>query len=162
MIEMLMTAFILAVGLLGLALFQTMSLRVARGNRSVNTAVLVAQQIVDQAEMEGRLSWLNITDSAYTNGTLAGLAAIKYLNIPNPGNLVETFNSQGGTIVTTSPDPSVNSKFFTATTTLVPANPAVVGNVSTLSVTVTFSDTVTATNAPVVRSVYLSRRIVHG
>jgi len=112
MIEMLITAFILAVGLLGLAMFQTMSLRASRGSRSVNTAVMVAEQIMDQAEMEGRLSWLNVTDSALTNGTLATLTNIKYLNIAAP--LTEYFNSQGGPVDTTSADPALNTQFFTA------------------------------------------------
>ena len=161
MIEMLMTAFILAIGLLGLALLQTMTLRVTRGNRSVNSAILVAQQIVDQAVMEARLSWLNVTDGNYAAAAYT-TATYKYITIPNPGNLVETFNSQGGAVQPASADPSLNSVFFTATTTLVPANPAVVGNVSIVSVVVTFTDNVTAGGAPVTRSVNLSRRIVHG
>ena len=161
MIEMLMTAFILAVGLLGLALLQTMTLRVTRGNRSVNTAVLVAEQIVNQAEMEGRLSWLNASDGNY-NAAAYTTATYKYMTIPNPGNLVETFNSQGGAVQAASPDPSLNTTFFTATSTLVPANPAVVGNVSILSVAVTFTDNVVGNNTAVTRTVNLSRRIVHG
>jgi len=160
MIEMLITAFILAVGLLGLAMFQTMSLRASRGSRSVNTAVMVAEQIMDQAEMEGRLSWLNVTDSALTNGTLATLTNIKYLNIANP--LTEYFNSQGGPVDTTSADPALNTQFFTAVTSLAPAVAAVVGNVTTVSVNVSFIDNRTGNNTPITRNVYLSRRIVHG
>ena len=160
MIEMLITAFILAVGLLGLALFQTMTLRVSRGNRNVNTAVMVAEQIVDQAEMEGRLSWLNVTDSAFTNGSLASLTNIKYLNLTAP--LTEAFNSQGGPVNAASADPAVNIQRFTATTSLVPATAAVVGNVTTVAVTVSFQETPTGTQTPITRYVYLSRRIVHG
>ena len=42
MIEMLMTAFVLAIGLLGLCMLQAMSLRASRGSRSLETAVQVA------------------------------------------------------------------------------------------------------------------------
>jgi Tfp pilus assembly protein PilV len=153
MVEMLMTAFILAIGLLGLALLQTMALRVSRGNTSVTTAVLVADQIMDQVEMEGRLTWLNVSDSNYTNPSTAALG-LKYLNVPS---LTEYFNASGGSV--TGGDPTT---FFTANTVLTPQTASTVGAVSLVTVTVTFSDTVNASNAPVPRSVYLARRILHG
>jgi len=155
MVEMLMTAFILAIGLLGLALLQTMSLRASRGNRSATTAVLLADQIMDQVEMEGRLTWLNVSDTTYANPSLATFTDLKYLN---NNQVKEYFNPSGGSVAVGDP-----TTFFTATTVLMPQQPvATAGVVSLVTVTVTFSDTVNASNVPVVRSVYLPRRVIHG
>ena len=47
MIEMLMTAFILAVGILGLTMLLVMSLKGSRGGRSLTTAVLVGDNVME-------------------------------------------------------------------------------------------------------------------
>jgi len=162
MIEMLMTAFILAVGILGLTMLQTMSLKASRGSRSLTSAILVAEHVMDQVEMEGRLSWLNITDTNSANPTLADLPNLKYIVIPAAGSLVEQFNSKGGPVDTASSDPTVSTSFFTVTTTRVPAAAAVTGRISDVSVQVQFVDNVDRTNTPIQRTVSLTRRIVHG
>jgi len=163
MIEMLMTAFILAVGILGLTMLQTMSLKASRGSRSLTSAILVAEQVMDQAEMEGRLSWLNITDTNSAAPSLADMPNLKYIVIPAAGSLVETFNTKGGPVNSASPDPAVSTPFFTVTTTRVPAAAAAVtGRLSDVSVQVQFVDNVDRTNTPIQRTVSLTRRIVHG
>lgn len=162
MIEMLMTAFILAVGILGLTMLQTMSLKASRGSRSLTSAILVAEHVMDQAEMEGRLSWLNITDSNSATPSLEDMPNLKYIVIPDAGNLVETFNSKGGPVISTSPDPAESTPFFTVTTTRVAAAAAVTGRISDVSVQVQFVDNVDQTNTPIQRTVSLTRRIVHG
>jgi len=65
MVEMLMTAFILAVGIMGLSLLQVMSLKGARGGKSLSTAVQVGDAVMDRIEQEGRLTWLNVTANQY-------------------------------------------------------------------------------------------------
>jgi len=163
MIEMLMTAFVLAVGLLGLALLQTMSLKATRGNKSLTTAVLVAQKILQQAEMEGRLSWLYVTNTNNPNAKLADLKSLKYITISSTGTgLAETFNANGGAVDTSSTDPAVNRPFFYAVTNQVPATAATIGNVSEMQVTVLFYDQVDKNNAQIKRTVYLSQQVTHG
>lgn len=54
MVELLMAAFILAIGILGLTSLQVMSLRFRGGSQSVNNAVLVGERVLDQAEALGR------------------------------------------------------------------------------------------------------------
>ena len=162
MIEMLMTSFILAVGLLGLAMFQTMALRATRGNRSINTAVLVANQILDQAEEEGRLTWLNLTDTQLTKPSNTNIASLKYLAIGDGGKLIEQFNSQGGPVNAASPDPSVNTNFFTVTTMPVAGGAATTGVTSVFTVEVQFNDNQASNNTPIQRQVYVSRSITHG
>lgn len=163
MIEMLMTAFILAVGILGLTMLQTMSLKASRGSQSLTTAVLVAEQVLNQADLEGRLSWLNLTNSNQAAPTLADLPNLRYLTIPGGGELVETFNVKGGAVVAGSPDPAVSTPFYTVTTTRLPSAAAMAtGGISDVNVQVQFADGVDSNNAPILRMVSLTRRIWHG
>ncbi|MBL0312623.1 MAG: prepilin-type N-terminal cleavage/methylation domain-containing protein [Holophagaceae bacterium] len=159
MIEMLMTAFILAVGILGLSMLQVMSLKASRGSRSLTTAVQVGEAVMDQIEMEGRLSWLNITDSQRTNPT--AINGQKYLTIASgadnaPG---EVFDINGKLLPPADPN-----TYYTVTTQRV-ANPivGVTGQINDFVVRVDFMETVRADNsAPIHRSVTISRRILHG
>lgn len=163
MIEMLMTAFILAVGILGLTMLQTMSLRAARGSQSLTTAVLVAEQVLDQADLEGRLSWLNLTNSNQAAPTLADLPNLRYVTIPAGGEFVQVFNGRGSAVDAGSPDPVVRTPFYTVTTTRTPSAAAMVtGGISDVNVRVQFADDVDANNAPIQRTVSLTRRIWHG
>jgi len=162
MIEMLMTAFVLAVGILGLTMLQAMSLKASRGSRSLSAAILVAEQVMDQAEMEGRLSWLNITDTNKSAPKLTDLPNLKYIVIPADGKLEEKFNSKGGLVDAASTDPIVSTTFYTVTTTRVPATAAVTGRLSDVNVQVQFVDNVDRTNTPIQRTVTLTRRILHG
>lgn len=162
MVEMLLTAFILAVGILGLTMLQTMSLKASRGSRSLSSAILVAEQVLDRVEMEGRLSWLNISDTSRTAPGLADLPNLRYITIAMGDTLVETFNSKGGVVDPTSPDPASQTPFYTVTTSRVPALAAVEGRLSDVNVQVQFMDDVDQNNVPIVRTVSLTRRIVHG
>ena len=163
MIEMLMTAFILAVGLLGLCMLQTLSLRASRGSRSLNTAVQVASGVMDRVEMEGRLSWLNITDNPAVAPTIANLPNLLYIPLALGASLNQSFNLRGE-LPTASPDPTVSTPFFTVVTKHVDnvGTGAGVGQISDFSVTVSFTDTLNAAAGPVTRQVVLTRRIIHG
>ncbi len=163
MIEMLITAFILAIGILGLTMLQTMSLRASRGSKSLSTAILVAEQVMDRVEMEGRLSWLNLTDTNRAAPSIAAdLPNLRYIVIPADGQLVETFNIRGGAPDAVSTDPALSTPFFTVTTTRVPAAAAATGRISDVSVQVQFVDNVDRASAPIQRTLSLTRRIVHG
>ena len=163
MVELLMTAFILAVGLLGLSMLQVMALRAARGSRSMETAVQVAQGVLDQVEMEGRLSWLNLTDSSAA-ATNANLPNLLYISLPVGNAFTQTYNFWGNQNDTTSADPAVSTPYFTATTTHRADVGAAggTGQASDFQVVVTFVDAVGPNNKQVPRSVVLTRRIVHG
>lgn len=162
MIEMLMTAFVMAIGLLGLCMLQTMSLRASRGSRSLSTAVRVASGILDSVEVEGRLSWLNVTENNSIAPSLADLPKLKYVIIPAGGKLVELYNSLGGPVDAASADPVVAAPFFTVTTTQVPGVGAATGQISDFNIQVQFADSTNNANAPIQRTVSLTRRIIHG
>jgi len=158
MIEMLMTSFILAIGLLGLCMLQTMSLRASRGNTSLATAVKVAEGVMDEVELQGRLSWLNISDSTYT-GMAVPAANMNYINITAgqglPANGQLQFNIQG--------DPVAGTGFFSVNvihTDEVGTNGT--GSLGDFNVVATFNDTATTGGVAVPRSVSITRRIAHG
>ncbi len=164
MIEMLMTAFILAIGILGLSMLQVMSLKASRGGRSLSTAVLVSEHVMDQVEMEARLSWLNAT-SKYNNTSLADLPNLRYVTLADGGTRVETFNSKGGPPTPASPDPAEQTVFYTATTTRAASvvNSANTnGALSDVTVQVQFTDQLDQASLPILRTVTLTRRFLHG
>lgn len=158
MIELLMTCFILVVGLLGLFMLQIMSLKAARGGRSLSTAVQVGEAVMDQVEMEGRLSWLNITDSRYPAPT-----AVPSLRYVNAATVVDTFNIKGQ-IPFSSPDPADSNPFFTVTTTRTNPVAMTTGQMHDFVVTVEFADASNpaAPTTTLKRTAVLTRRILHG
>jgi hypothetical protein len=168
MVEMLVAAFILAIGILGIVMLQAMSLRAARGSSNMGTAARIAGQIVDQAELEGRLSRLNITDANHPNPKLGDLSNLKYISEADDQDLPpEEFNIKGGAVDTSSDDLAISTPFFTVVTkrkgVTLPTGSTGVGRMSDFQVTVTFNDSVDAvTNKPIPRTFNLTRRIIHG
>jgi len=164
MIEMLMTAFILAIGLLGLCMLQTMSLRTTRGSKTLATAVNVSEGVMDKVELEGRLSWLNLTYTNATAPTLGDLPNLRYITLAANTPRVESYNIQGQLADPDSTDPLVRTPVFTVATTKL-ADVGVAdgtGQMSNFRVVVTFTDNVDVNNAPVQRVVTLTRSITHG
>ena len=164
MIEMLMTAFIMAIGILGLTMLQVMSLKASRGGRSLSTAVLVGEHVMDQVEMEGRLSWLNATGQ-YTGTGLADLPNLRYVSLADGATRLETFNSKGGPPNAGSPDPAEQTAYFRVTTgkvVSVAPSAATNGALSNFTVQVQFTDQLDQASAPILRTVTLTRRIIHG
>jgi len=156
MVEMLMAIFILGIGLLGLAMLQTASLQTGRGGRSMGTAVLIGERVLDQIEMEGRLSWLNVTDSNYTTpGTLSHLQYI------GKGTTYQGFDVSGAA-QSTAPVASKPAAFFVATTQESLVSTGSTGATSDYTVVIEFADQADATGAVLTRYVKLVRRVVHG
>ena len=158
MVEMLMTAFVLAIGILGLTMLQVMSMQSSKGGRNLTTAVQVADRVMDQVEQEGRLSWLNLTDTQYTAPT--ALTTLKYVGV---ASLTESYNIKGEAPDAAATDPADHDPFFTVTTTQAAlSGAATTGQMHDYTVLVEFFDAVTSSNTPIKRSVTLTRRILHG
>jgi prepilin-type N-terminal cleavage/methylation domain-containing protein len=161
MIEMLMTAFIMAIGILGLTMLQVMSLKASRGGRSLSTAVLVGEHVMDQVEMEGRLSWLNATGKYTGTSNAVDLPNLKYISLVDGGTRPDSFNSKGGPPLG-NPDPADNATYFNVVTGRAGSVVATNGALSDFTVTVTFTDQLTQAGAQIQRNVTLTRRILHG
>ncbi|MEI6593017.1 MAG: prepilin-type N-terminal cleavage/methylation domain-containing protein [Holophagaceae bacterium] len=162
MVEMLMAAFIMAVGILGLSALQVMALKATRGSRSLSTAILVAEQILDRAELEGRLSWLNLTDRNASNPTLADLSGLRYITLATGTPRVDDFNNRGRPVVVGASDEQDSGVRYIATTSRNPGNFYATGYLSEFTVQVTFQDDVDASGVAAPRSVRLTRMVTHG
>jgi len=153
MVEMLMAAFILSVGILGVSMLQIMSLKAARGSQNLTTAVRVADRVMDQTELEGRLTWLNQTDSNYI--TPGALSQLQYLKAGAVAT--QTFDING------EPTADAAAAFYTMNFTKTPVvADGATGAITDVTVVVNFADAVDATSTPIQRTVTLTRRIVHG
>ncbi|WP_005033775.1 prepilin-type N-terminal cleavage/methylation domain-containing protein [Holophaga foetida] len=166
MVEMLMAAFVLAIGLLGLATLQLMSLKASRGGKSLSTAVQVAERVMDQIEMEGRLSWLNVTDSAYAAPT--ALSNLNYIGKnfvaegDFSGKLYLTFDDQGKAVADAPVSGDKPSGRYVATVEASAPTNGGTGRVSDFTVIIEFADQADQNSVAIVRTVTLTRRILHG
>ncbi len=156
MVEMLMAAMVLAVGILGVTMIQVMALKASMGSRSVTSAAQVGERVLDQVEEEGRLTWLNLTDTAETNPT--ALTTLSYINLTAP---VTQYYDNTGQYLGTSANPG---NFYTVQLSKadIQTQGSAVGGMSDFTVVVSFVDTVGANSKRVTRNVTLTRRIVHG
>ncbi|MCL1893301.1 MAG: prepilin-type N-terminal cleavage/methylation domain-containing protein [Holophagaceae bacterium] len=169
LVELLVAAFILAIGILGVTMLQAIALRSSRGTINMGTAARIAGQILDEVEVEGRLSWLNITDSNRLDPNLGDLnAAVKKYISQAPGSpSTKSFNIGGTEVDETSDDPAVSTQFFTVVVERVEIEPAQgvessTGQISDFKVRITFHDNLDARGQVIPRSFNLSRRIIHG
>lgn len=153
LVEMMMAAVILGVGILGLTLLQAMALRGRGSSQNRNTAVEVGERILDQVEEEGRTTWLNDTSTSLAPG--AAVPDLLYFNAGQP-NVTQYFD------VTGTPLASIqHSVFTTVTSGIAVANPGATGSLSDVTVTVTFQEA-SRPGQTVTHQVVLTRRVLHG
>ncbi|MBP1628586.1 MAG: hypothetical protein H6Q00_3061 [Holophagaceae bacterium] len=151
LVEMLMAAFIMAIGLLGLTMLQVMSIRGAQGGKSLSIAVGLAEQVMDKVEVEGRATYLNTNFTDYSSPT--DLNGLNYINKDSQTDYYRIDPDTGGTVVATAADAQftvVMHQSYSAGT-----------NLSDVTVDVTFSDT-SSGGAPIKRKASVTRRILHG
>jgi len=166
LVELLVAATVLAIGILGMAMLQAMSLKAARGGANTTAAALLAQQIMDRAEIEGRLSWLNITDSNRANPSLADLNGfgLRYITIPNGEKLEEDYDIRGGAAGPAGGGADIPFYRASIRRTAAPSagGAGSVGRMSDICVRVEFSDGTDSEGKKTKRTFSLTRRIVHG
>ncbi len=116
MIELLITAFILAIGILGLTMLQVMSIRASTGSHSVGTAVMVGEGVLESIQAEGRQRMLflkyvgtapattyfdngnkKMTQYYAFDGTKLADAANAYFTVDIKPEVVVAWGSAGGT-----------------------------------------------------------------
>jgi prepilin-type N-terminal cleavage/methylation domain-containing protein len=168
MIEMLLAAFILSIGILGLALLQAMSLRASRGSSNLGTAVLIAERIMAQIEQEGRLTWLNTTEENTISPSIAKDLPgfnFKYITLNSGEVITEGFNPKGEPVDPNNYDSASFTSFFKATTQKLARgadSDGKVGQINDFNVMVEFVETVDSDKKPITRTLNITRRIIHG
>jgi Tfp pilus assembly protein PilV len=160
MIEMLVTAFILGIGILGLTMLQAMTIRGARGGSSQTVAIEVAEMVMDQIEMEGRLSWLNLTASQLAvPAPMTTLTYIGHVPLAAPLN----YTIKGQTPVANAPNPVDSATYYQVTISSADIGAAGNGTITNYTVLVKYSEQTSATTGlPVPRQVQITRSILHG
>jgi Tfp pilus assembly protein PilV len=157
MVEMLMSALILAVGLLGLAMLQTMSVRVAAGTHNMEMAIQLAEKVMDQVELEGRQTYLN---AHFTDPPGALPVTLTYLNQATVNQYFTVTPQSGASPGALVPATAANYLFHLLMTQTVAVGAT---GCSDVLVQVQFSDTTNVlTKVPIVRTVQINRRILHG
>ena len=146
MVEMLMAAFIMAIGLLGLAMLQAMALRSNTGSKAMTTALLVADQVLGQAEALGRNSLL----CSRTGSTVTAFSP----NYFGTTNVTQNYNFDG-----TSNGATASYYLVTVAPAVVSAPVAGVGGIKLLTVTVSWNESLNSSNTAVARTVTMSRRV---
>jgi type IV pilus modification protein PilV len=150
MVEMLMAAFILAIGILGLTMLQSLSLRASRGSASRTTAILIANRVMDAIYTDARNSVLwkqNGADPTNPSGLLVGGVTQQY---DNSGNLAATSGAPVIYNVVTG---------LTAEATPVGADYVGYGSMGLFTVTVAWTDGVDSKQNPIPRNVSITRRM---
>ena len=147
MIEMLLAAVIMGVGILGLSTLMAMSLKANTSSRSLTTAVQLAERTLDEAEFEGRNSLI----SARAVPAVAPVfPANNYFAAPVNRN----YDAKG--VVTTAAD-----FYFAVGTvpTVVQVPVTALGGLADIRVAVLWTEGVNASNQPLQRQVVITRRV---
>jgi len=146
MVEMLVAAFIMAIGILGLTMLQTLSIRTNASSRSRTTAIQVADRFMDQAEALGRNSLL----VARSKETPPTTISPDYFG----SAIITRYANYDGTT-------STEASYFTVTIqpTDVATEYAGIGGIKLLTITVSWKESSSSANTLIDRNVVISRRI---
>ena len=161
MVEMLVVAVIMAIGLLGVASMQLISIKATSGSSNLTTAAEIANRVMDQVEEEGRLMWINQTATTFTT-TGTEPPNLRYFAGGVPfTSAAQKYDLTGTPWTAASTTPAI----FTATVKAVAAplgvGTSTTGGLADVTVTVTFTDTVAQGNKVLSRNITVSRRIVY-
>jgi len=117
-------------------------------------AVQLAEQIMDQVELEGRLTYLNKNNTAYT--APSDLVGLLYINSGSVDRYYKIDPAYGKAVQTATADGALFHVNMEQT--------IVAGTgLSDVTVRVTFTDVINpTTNMPIQRVATISRRILHG
>ncbi|MBS1784908.1 MAG: prepilin-type N-terminal cleavage/methylation domain-containing protein [Acidobacteria bacterium] len=155
LVELLVAAFIMAVGLLGLAALETVALKSNTRSRSFNTAVLVANQVLDSVAVQARQS---LQTQTYGGTVTYGN------NYFGAAPVVEQFTYRGSHPDSTATNAVDKTAYFTATTSSANAGTytGATGTLAIVTTIVTFQEASYQGGPIVTRTVTLSRTFNHG
>lgn len=146
LVEMLMAAFIMAIGLLGLATLQMMAIRTAGVGTRMTDSVLLAERVVEAASMEATQSYL-----AAKAGT-----AIPNARLYVPGTPVQFYKGDLTPGVAGDPD-----NVYTVRVTVTNVVNATQGGIDQIDVAVSFIEMVNGASTSQ-RTIQVSRQVAHG
>jgi prepilin-type N-terminal cleavage/methylation domain-containing protein len=148
LVELLMASFILAIGILGLTMLQLMAMRSNAGSRSMTTAVMIGEGVLESIQAEGRQRMLF--------HQVGGVApATTYFG---GGSMTQWYTFDGTSL------PSATGAYYTVNITpqdVVPISGS--GGTKNFLLVISFADVVDPTNPTVTipRTVTLSRQVLY-
>lgn len=148
LVEMLVAAFIMAVGLLGLATLQMMSIRTAGVGTRLTAGVQLAERILECASAEATQSYLGAK-----SGVAPTASALYVPGVPIPPQYFH-----GDLAAGTNGDPD---NVYTANVVVSNLGTFALGGMYQIDVAVQFNESVTG-GTPLTRTVRLSRQVTHG
>ena len=154
MVEMLMAAFILAIGLLGLSMLQVMSVRSNAGSRMQTLAIGVGQNILETIDAEARQQRLFRTLDPSNTTSLTSYFGAPAIN--------GTYSIYGTPVNTGSSDPLEQATVFTTTSNCtqdVTGGSAVSGRVYSFTIVVSFVDGINSSGAAHARTQTFRRKV---
>ncbi|HJW43723.1 MAG TPA: hypothetical protein VJ463_04680 [Geothrix sp.] len=162
MLEFLMAAFILAIGLLGLASLQIMALKTTTTSRGMSTAILVSEGVMERINSEARQSYLGMVFNGAPTWTpryitkAPVVAGVLPTAAPPANAIVDYFDFAG------DPLPNAVGAYYTSSS-WVDTQTVGVGTADRYFVRVEFSESPDPANPGklVKRSVNLIRSVVH-
>ena len=165
MVEFLMAAFIMAIGLLGLTALQILSLRSTTTSRGMSTSVLVADGIMERINTEARQSYLGMVFSSAPTGATRYVAkapvapGVKPTDPVPAGAIVDYFDFAG------TPLTSAAGAYYTVSTWVdsTVAGTGSTGNTDTFMVRVEFNESPDPANPGqfAKHAINLTRTVVH-
>lgn len=162
MVEFLMAAFIMAIGLLGLTALQTLALRSTTTSRGMSTSILVADGIMERINTEARQSYLGMVFNSAPAGATrylgkAPVAAGVKPTDPIPANAIVDYFDFAGTPLT-----SAVGAYYTVST-WVDSQTIGSGSTDVFMVRVEFNESPDPTNPGqfVKHAINLTRTVVH-
>ncbi len=156
MVELLVAAFIMGVGLLGLAALQTMSIRTAGVGARMGDAIRLGEMVIEAASAEATQSLLG---EHYQNAAasapkwIGGVAIVEYYKYRD----ADEADGAKGSFKKAA---DATDGLFTVTVTPTPQAAPVRGRITRFQVVVEFTETVVG-GTPVKRSVQLFREVAH-
>lgn len=149
-VEFMVTAFVIAIGLLGLTMFQAISMRTGSGSRTVNTAVMIGEGILESIQSEGRQRLLFLRYA----GTQPATTYFKPTN-----DVVNQYYAFDGSLL-----PDATNAYYTVQITpsdIVSTAGSTTGGTKLFTLKVSFTDVVTGGGTPHTRTVTLTRQVAY-
>jgi Tfp pilus assembly protein PilV len=145
LIEFLLAAFVMAIGILGLTMLQVMSLRGGTGSRALNTAVVVGEGVLESIQAEGRQSML------FLKAQTAAPTATYFVTGP-----LTQYYAFDGTLLANATNSFYKVQIANADVVALSA----AGGTKRFTLTITFTDSVTPTTT-ILRTVTLTRQVAY-
>lgn len=156
MVELLMAAFVMGIGLLGLTSLQAMAIRTTGTSARMQDAIRLGEQVLELASAEGTQAYLGERSQSKSTAAPKYLGAGAVTEFYKYRPVDDTQGAKGTLMPATAAD-----QVFTVTLNQVEMAGAGFGQLVQVTVQVQFIEGVTSGGANVLRTVSFTREVIH-